>query len=76
MSVHIFFTSLAATYLVRPGIIPNRPNKIFPDDPIEHCISYLFGIVKTRISFDDVNVCSSRSTSIWVNMLGFPKQHF
>ena len=50
------------TYLLRPGII-------FPQVLIEHCI-YLFGIVQTSISLDSVNVCSSRSTSIWVTMLG------
>ena len=55
--------------------MPSRPNKIFPHDLIEHCISYLFGIVQSS-SLDGVNVCGSRSTSLWVTMLGFPKQHF
>ena len=62
--------------LPRPGIIPSRPNKIFLHDLIEHCVSYLFGIVQSSISLDSIIVCSSRSTSIWVTLLGFPKQHF
>ena len=37
-------------------------------------MSYLFGIVQTSISFDGVNVCSSRYSSIWVTMFGFPNQ--
>ena len=65
-----------ATYLLKSGIIPSRPNKIFPHDLIEHYISYLFGIVQYSISLDSVNVCSSTSTSIWVTMLGFPKRRF
>ena len=56
------------TYLLRPGISPSCPNKIFPHDLIEHCISYLFGIFQSSISLDNVNVCSSSSTSIWVTM--------
>ena len=47
------------TYLLKSGIIPSRPNKIFPHDLIDHCISYLFGIVQYSISLDSVNVCSS-----------------
>ena len=67
-----------ATYLglLRPEMIPSRPNKIFPHDLIGNCDSYLFGIVQSSISLDSINVCSSRSTSIWVTLLGFPKQHF
>ena len=47
---------------------PSCPNKIFPHDLIEHCISYLFGIFQSSISLDNVNLCSSSSTSIWVTM--------
>ena len=60
--------------LLRSGIIPSRPNKIFPHDLIELGVSYLF--VQSSISLDSINVCSSRSTPIWVSLLGFPKQHF
>ena len=49
--------------------------KIFPHDLIEHGISYFFCIVQSGVSLDCVNVCSSRSTTIWVTMLGFPKLH-
>ena len=38
------------TYLLRPGIIPSHPNKIFPHDLIEHCISYFLGIVLSSVS--------------------------
>ena len=48
----------------------------FPRDLVEHCISYFFGIVQLSVGLDGVNVCSSWSTSIWVTMLGLPKQHF
>ena len=64
------------TYLLRPGIPASRPNKSFPHDLVEHCISYFFGIVQLSVSLGGVNVCSSWSTSIWVTMLGLPKQHF
>ena len=65
-------TDTTFTYLlIRPGIIPSRPNKIFPHDLIKHCMSYLSGIVQSSVSLDGVNVCSF---SIWVTMLGFPKE--
>ena len=63
-------------YLLRPGFILSHANKIFPHDLIEHCISYFFGIVQSSVTLDVLNVCSSWSTSLWVTMLGFPKQHF
>ena len=48
------FQSAATTfsYLLRPGIITSRPNKIFSHDLIEHCVSYLFGIVQSSVSLD------------------------
>ena len=62
--------------LLRPEILPSRPNEIFPHDLVEHCISYSFGIVQLSVGLGGVNVSSSWSTSIWVTMFGLPKQHF
>ena len=40
-------------YLLRPGIIPNRPKNTFPHDLIgEHGISYLFGIIQEGAILD------------------------
>ena len=36
----------------------------------------IIGIAQSIVSFDGINVCSSWSTSIWVSLLGIPKQHF
>ena len=47
---HILQENIFA-YLLRPGIIPSCPNKIFPHDLVEHGISYLFGIVQLEHSF-------------------------
>ena len=47
---------IAIPYLLRSRIIPSRPNKN-PHDLIEHCISYLFGIVQSSVSLGGVNVC-------------------
>lgn len=40
-------------YLLRPGIIPNRPKNTCPHDLIgEHGISYLFGIIQEGAILD------------------------
>ena len=43
-------------YLLRLGIIPNRPNRIFPRDLIEQSISYLFGLVQRSTSLDSTRL--------------------